>query len=80
MSLKNLKLQHSVPTNTAIDTAIIGTGVSGLYTAYRLTNDANSPIDANQVQINPDHAEAIYICGEAYSNQQGWVEGTFCVA
>jgi len=51
MSLKKLKLQHNVPTNKAIDTAIIGAGVSGLYTAYRLTNDANTPIDANQVQI-----------------------------
>ena len=28
----------------------------------------------------PWPAEAIYICGEAYSDQQGWVEGAFCVA
>ena len=29
---------------------------------------------------NPDSQESIYICGEAYSDQQGWVEGAFCVA
>jgi len=29
---------------------------------------------------NPDKVESIYICGEAYSDQQGWVEGAFCVA
>lgn len=29
---------------------------------------------------NPIAEETIYICGEAYSDQQGWVEGAFCVA
>ncbi|WP_426754929.1 flavin monoamine oxidase family protein [Myxococcus sp. Y35] len=28
----------------------------------------------------PDPAESIHICGEAYSDQQGWVEGAFCEA
>lgn len=28
----------------------------------------------------PDPAEAIHVCGEAYSDQQGWVEGALCVA
>lgn len=28
----------------------------------------------------PDSNESVYICGEAYSDQQGWVEGAFCVA
>lgn len=28
----------------------------------------------------PVIGEDIYICGEAYSDQQGWVEGAFCVA
>ena len=28
----------------------------------------------------PDSAESVYVCGEAYSDQQGWVEGAFCVA
>jgi len=28
----------------------------------------------------PDQAEAIHVCGEAYSDQQGWVEGALCVA
>jgi monoamine oxidase len=28
----------------------------------------------------PDKNESVHICGEAYSDQQGWVEGAFCVA
>lgn len=28
----------------------------------------------------PSSTEDVFICGEAYSNQQGWVEGAFCVA
>lgn len=28
----------------------------------------------------PDANEQIHICGEAYSDQQGWVEGAFCEA
>ncbi|MCP3169722.1 flavin monoamine oxidase family protein [Myxococcus qinghaiensis] len=28
----------------------------------------------------PDPAERLHICGEAYSDQQGWVEGAFCEA
>jgi len=28
----------------------------------------------------PDPNESVYVCGEAYSEQQGWVEGAFCVA
>lgn len=28
----------------------------------------------------PDASEAIHVCGEAYSDQQGWVEGALCVA
>ncbi len=28
----------------------------------------------------PDPREAIHVCGEAYSDQQGWVEGALCVA
>lgn len=51
MSLKNLQYQHNIPENKAVEVAIIGAGVSGLYTAYRLTNDANSPLPANEVQI-----------------------------
>ncbi len=29
---------------------------------------------------SPNPYETIYICGEAYSDQQGWVEGAFCTA
>jgi monoamine oxidase len=28
----------------------------------------------------PVASEAVHICGEAYSDQQGWVEGAYCVA
>lgn len=28
----------------------------------------------------PLQAEDVHVCGEAYSDQQGWVEGAFCVA
>lgn len=28
----------------------------------------------------PDENESVHICGDAYSDQQGWVEGAFCVA
>lgn len=51
MDLKKLKLEQNIPTNKAIEVAVIGAGVSGLYTAYRLTNDANTPLPADQVQI-----------------------------
>lgn len=51
MNLKDLTLEQGIPTNQAIDTAIIGAGVSGLYSAWRLTQDANNPEPADQVQI-----------------------------
>ncbi|MBR9920898.1 MAG: FAD-dependent oxidoreductase [Bacteroidetes bacterium] len=51
MSIKNIKYEKSIPTNKAVEVAIIGAGVSGLYSAYRLTNDADSPLPADQVQI-----------------------------
>jgi hypothetical protein len=33
-----------------------------------------------QFMREPLRGEGIYICGEAYSGQQGWVEGALCVA
>ena len=33
-----------------------------------------------QYMRQPDPAESIHICGEAYSDQQGWVEGALCEA
>lgn len=36
--------------------------------------------DVMQFMRRPNGAEQIHICGEAYSDQQGWVEGAFCVA
>jgi len=28
----------------------------------------------------PVPGESVHVCGEAYSTQQGWVEGAFCTA
>jgi monoamine oxidase len=36
--------------------------------------------DVMQYMRRPDQAEAVHVCGEAYSDQQGWVEGALCVA
>jgi monoamine oxidase len=33
-----------------------------------------------QYMRRPDPNEAVHVCGEAYSDQQGWVEGALCVA
>lgn len=51
MDVKKIRLEKNIPSNTAIDVAVIGAGVSGLYTAYRLTNDALSPKNAQDVQV-----------------------------
>ncbi|WP_158837506.1 flavin monoamine oxidase family protein [Polaribacter sp. L3A8] len=51
MNLKKQTFETNVPSNTEIEVAIIGAGVSGLYSAYRLTNDESTPLPANQVQI-----------------------------
>ena len=50
-NLKDPRLQNSVPENRSIEIAIIGAGVSGLYSAFRFTGDENTPIPAEQVQI-----------------------------
>jgi monoamine oxidase len=36
--------------------------------------------DVMEFMRRPVENEAIHICGEAYSDQQGWVEGALCVA
>ncbi len=36
--------------------------------------------DVMQFMRKPNQGERIHICGEAYSDQQGWIEGAFCVA
>jgi monoamine oxidase len=36
--------------------------------------------DVMEYMRRPDPNEAVHICGEAYSDQQGWVEGALCVA
>jgi monoamine oxidase len=50
-NLKNIKLEYDIPSNKAIEVAIIGAGVSGLYSAYRLTKDENTALPADQIQI-----------------------------
>ncbi len=49
----------------------------GGYHAWRAGVDVRSTMPYMRC---PDRNEAVYICGEAYSDQQGWVEGAFCVA
>lgn len=49
----------------------------GGYHAWKAGYDVSS-VMAFMRQPNP--VEAIHICGEAYSDQQGWIEGAFCVA
>lgn len=51
MNEKDLPLQHGVPENQSVEVAIIGAGVSGLYSAYRLTIADENPLPAGQVQI-----------------------------
>lgn len=36
--------------------------------------------DVMQYMRRPDQNETVHVCGEAYSDQQGWVEGALCVA
>jgi len=40
----------------------------------------NVPSMMRKIRNNPVGSEAIYVCGDAYSDQQGWVEGALCVA
>jgi glycine/D-amino acid oxidase-like deaminating enzyme/monoamine oxidase len=49
--LKNPRLEHGLPENRETEVAIIGSGVSGLYSAYRLTNDEKFPMFGDKVQI-----------------------------
>ncbi len=47
------------------------------YHAWRVGVDVAATM---KYMRRPHQAEDIFICGEAYSDQQGWVEGAFCVA
>ena len=49
----------------------------GGYHAWRAGVDVR---EAMSFMRCPNKNESVYICGEAYSDQQGWVEGAFCVA
>lgn len=46
------------------------------YHAWRAQVDVKATM---KYMRRPDSDEAVFICGEAYSDQQGWVEGAFCV-
>lgn len=49
----------------------------GGYHAWKANYDVQK---AMVYMRQPNKAESIHVCGEAYSDQQGWVEGAFCVA
>lgn len=49
----------------------------GGYHAWKVGVDVKSVMPFMR---RPKPGERIHICGEAYSDQQGWVEGAFCVA
>jgi monoamine oxidase len=47
------------------------------YHAWKAATDVKSIMKSMR---HPHKEHAIHICGEAYSGQQGWVEGALCVA
>ena len=47
---------------------------------YHAWKAGTSVKDVMPYMRQPDPKERIHICGEAYSDQQGWVEGAFCEA
>lgn len=49
----------------------------GGYHAWKADYDVKKTM---QYMRKPWPEQQIYVCGEAYSDQQGWVEGAFCVA
>lgn len=49
--ITNLRLGEGQPTVSQTEVAIIGAGVSGLYSAYRFMTDKCNPLNGNQVQI-----------------------------
>jgi len=49
----------------------------GGYHAWKANYDVGATM---QFMRRPQPGEAVHICGEAYSDQQGWVEGAFCIA
>lgn len=50
-NLRDIPLNNGFQDNLDLDTAIIGAGVSGLYSAYRLTSGGASPKSAAKIQI-----------------------------
>jgi monoamine oxidase len=47
---------------------------------YHAWQPGISVADVMRYMRRPDPSESVHICGEAYSDQQGWVEGALCVA
>jgi hypothetical protein len=72
------------------DVAIVGGSVAGVYSAWRLLTEGggdpfgggwkswNIGVQSCEVKrqiLNPVKGVPVYICGEAYSDAQGWVGG-----
>ncbi|MDA2910828.1 FAD-dependent oxidoreductase [Nitrospiraceae bacterium AH_259_D15_M11_P09] len=72
---------HNFQVPTPIDTAYFNWNddpYGGGYHAWKANYNVASMM--RKMRHNPVGSEAIYVCGEAYSDQQGWVEGALCIA
>ena len=43
--------------------------------AYHTWNPGSKPWEVSEFMIQPDQSKPLYVCGEAYSTNQGWIEG-----
>ncbi|MCA9779793.1 MAG: FAD-dependent oxidoreductase [Candidatus Eremiobacteraeota bacterium] len=43
--------------------------------AYHTWNPGSKPWETTEQMIQPDQEMPLYVCGEAFSTQQGWIEG-----
>ncbi|MEC4726637.1 FAD-dependent oxidoreductase [Shewanella sp. D64] len=80
-ALNQLSELHNYEVPEPIDTAYFNWNddpFGGGYHAWK----ANYKVGEMMAKMRnePITNEAIHVCGEAYSDQQGWVEGAFCIA